>query len=203
MLHRDVSVTNIMFEMREEKPFFILNDCDPVPLETSNGENIKPSCKNRTGTLPFMPCEVLENLESLDRGDGSLIPHILRYDFESLYWVSLWCAMAMEPVKDANLRQDIKTTLSNWETGSFHRIASWKRSVFMVPYAFNELPVSPLYEPCRSWLNNWNDIFSEACVHLVLHSMQRRKQGATASMDFETIDGIITKDTILEAIASE
>ena len=114
ILHRDVSVNNIMYEVRDGKPFFILNDYDLVSLQKPDGENAKPSSKHRTGTLPFMSCDVLDDLGTLDRGDSPSIPHILRYDFESLYWVSLWCTMTMEAVKDANLKNLIKTTLSEW-----------------------------------------------------------------------------------------
>ena len=201
ILHRDVSVNNIMYEIRNGEPFFILNDYDLVSLEKPNGEDAKPSSKRRTGTLPFMPCEVLSDLGTLDRGDRPFIPHILRYDFESLYWVSLWCTMTMEAVKDANLENLIKTTLSEWETGSFNRIASSKKNVFVVSDTFRQLPMTPLYQPCRSWLHRWNDVFFDATCR-IYQADRRRGYGAVSTLDFETVDGIITKETILEAIDS-
>ena len=199
VLHRDVSVNNIMYEVRDGEPFFILNDYDLVSLQKPAGEDAKPSSKHRTGTPPFMACEVLSDLGSLNRGDRPFISHILRYDFESLYWVSLWCTMTMEPVEDATLKNLIKTTLSEWETGPFDRIASSKRSVIMTADAFDTLTMTPLYNPCRGWLSRWNDVLSDAAFHL----RRRRGYGAASLMDFETVDGLVTKETILEAIDSE
>ena len=193
ILHRDVSVNNIMYEVRDGKPFFILNDFDLVSLEKSDGRDAKPSSKHRTGTLPFMPCEVLSDLATFNRGDRPFIPHILRYDFESLYWVSLWCTMAMETVDDANLKQAIRTELSGWEIGSFKAIASSKKDVIASLQTFDELPMTPLYQKCRSWLKRWNNVLRAAKARL-------NDGDEDTPINFETIDGMITKDTILEAI---
>ena len=158
VLHRDVSVYNIMYEVRDSEPFFILTDYDLFALEKPDDEDAWPSSKYRTWTLPFMPCEVLEDLWLLECGGGPLTPHLLRYDFESLYWVSLWCTMTMEPVKDTKLKQAIKTSLSDWETGSFYTIAARKKNVINTRKAFDELPMTPLYQHCRGWLSKWNDV---------------------------------------------
>ena len=193
ILHRDVSVNNIMYEIRNGEPFFILNYYDLVSLEKPNGEDAKPSSKHRTGTLPFMSCEVLSDLGTFNRGDRPFITHILRYDFESLYWVSLWCAMAMETVDDANLKQAIRTKLSGWETGSFEDIAYRKKDVIASRQTFNELPMTPLYQQCRGWLSKWNAVLFDANIRVW-------RSNSVTLMDFETVDGLITKDIILNAI---
>ena len=193
ILHRDVSVKNIMYEVRDGEPFFILSDHDLFSLSKPNGEDAQPSSKHRTGTLPFMSCEILSDLGSLNRGDRPFIPHMLRYDFESLYWVSLWCTMAMETVEDANLKQAIRTELGGWETGSFKDIACGKKDVILTRKVFNELPMTPLYQQCRSWLTRWTNVLRAANYHL-------NSYDEDTSINFETIDGMITKDTISEAI---
>ena len=99
----------------------------------------------------------------------------------------------MEDVKDAKLKELIKTTLTKWESGTFDVIASSKRNIFTVRDALHKLPMTPLYQPCRSWLRRWTNVFFNATFRLYQASYA----------DFETVDGVITKETILEAIASE
>ena len=201
ILHRDVSVNNIMYEVRDGgEPFFILNDFDLVSLDKSDDEEAKPSSKHRTETLPFMPCEVLDDLEKVNREGSPVIPHILRFDFESLYWVSLWCTMAMEPVRDPVLKQAIKTTLSEWETGSFKQIASLKRNLIRKPALVKTLPMTPLYMPCRKWLLSWTALLFRADMQLSTCELQVEQGLDVDPIDLETIDGIITKESMLKAI---
>ena len=189
-----------MFEMRDGTPFFILNDYDLVSRESFKDEKATPSSKRRTGTLPFMPCEVLADLGKVNRNGSPFIPHILRYDFESLYWVSLWCSMTMEAVRDPALKQAIKTTLSEWEIGSFKQIASSKAELIRVPLAVKALPITPLYMPCINWLFSWAKLLMRADVKRNEHLVQVDQGLDINPMDLETIDGIITKGSILKAI---
>ena len=96
MLHRDISVNNIMYEIRGGKYYFILIDFDMAIVicdDDAAGSSYAASSKHRTGTLPFMAAELIE--DACNASDPSWVPirHRLRHDLESLYWVALWCVL--------------------------------------------------------------------------------------------------------------
>ena len=88
MLHRDVSVNNIMYEMRGGKYYFILIDFDMAVTVAEDGEESTyvTSSRHRTGTLPFMAWElILDAAHALLNKDWVPIEHRLRYDWASLF----------------------------------------------------------------------------------------------------------------------
>jgi hypothetical protein len=74
--HNDISVKNLMYDKDNENRG-ILNDYDLAHL---NGQQ-RPSCTERTGTMPFMALDLL--------ADGK-IERRYRHDCESFAWVLLW-----------------------------------------------------------------------------------------------------------------
>ncbi|KAJ7131627.1 hypothetical protein C8R46DRAFT_658699 [Mycena filopes] len=76
LMHRDISLNNLMFRRIDGKVYGVLNDFDlaviktDMPLSTSN---------HRTGTAPYMALDLLK--------PNHPPPHIVRFDLESLYYV--------------------------------------------------------------------------------------------------------------------
>lgn len=52
-----------------------------------------PTSKHRTGTLAFMAIDLIRNAAAY--GQDPPIPHLVRYDYESVFWLDLWSAMAL------------------------------------------------------------------------------------------------------------
>ncbi|PSR77258.1 hypothetical protein PHLCEN_2v7993 [Hermanssonia centrifuga] len=107
ILHRNISCHNIMYEIRDGVPYFILIDFDLEKLVEDDGD---PSMvpKHRTGTLPFMAHEILLEMVHKDNADFKpKVVHRLRHDIESLLNVSLWSTMTMPVVHDAKQKKAI------------------------------------------------------------------------------------------------
>ena len=95
MLHRDISVNNIMFQKHGDNYHFILNDFDMAIILKDDGTRDSPSSKHRTGTLPFMAVSLLRDAIVTARSNRSPTRHLLCHDYESLFWVALWCILTL------------------------------------------------------------------------------------------------------------
>ncbi|KAJ7639415.1 hypothetical protein FB45DRAFT_426487 [Roridomyces roridus] len=76
IMHRDISISNLMFRMKDGHVYGVLNDFD---LAVHWAELDASTSQRRTGTQPFMARELLKP------GDPPL--HIYRFDLESLLYV--------------------------------------------------------------------------------------------------------------------
>lgn len=112
ILHRDLSVNNIMFTRRGDKVVGILNDWDLAASATPKG---KATSNHRTGTAAYMALDLLKN------ADKPLL-HEYCHDLESLMWILVWCAFVLrfkgEEVAWKNQDKNIQewTAPTDWET---------------------------------------------------------------------------------------
>ncbi|KAF5365885.1 hypothetical protein D9757_011034 [Collybiopsis confluens] len=79
ILHRDLSMANIMFRREGDQVYGVLNDFDLSSLLTRMDKS--PTSKHRTGTKPFMAHNLLDT--EWDKG------HLYRHDLESLFYIIL------------------------------------------------------------------------------------------------------------------
>ncbi|KAF5365871.1 hypothetical protein D9757_011029 [Collybiopsis confluens] len=79
ILHRDLSIANIMFRREGDQVYGVLNDFDLSSLLTRMDKS--PTSKHRTGTKPFMAHNLLNT--EWDKG------HLYRHDLESLFYIIL------------------------------------------------------------------------------------------------------------------
>ncbi|KAI0660123.1 hypothetical protein C8Q70DRAFT_75579 [Cubamyces menziesii] len=114
ILHRDVSVGNIMCEETEKGPNFILGDFDLAIVLNEDGTSVSPTGKRHVGTLPFMAQKLVEDLAY--HPDRPRVLHELHHDYESLYWVALWCTMKADyDEQEPEFQQRIDDFLAQWE----------------------------------------------------------------------------------------
>lgn len=88
ILHRDLSVNNIMFtrDPVTNRAIGVLNDWDlAIPVNRSEYNVEKPTSQHRTGTATFMSLELLQD-------SNRTIPHLYRHDLESFMWILIWCS---------------------------------------------------------------------------------------------------------------
>jgi serine/threonine protein kinase len=77
ILHRDISLNNLMLRKEGDKVYAVLNDFDlAVSADVKS-----TSSKQRTGTKPFMAIDLL-------RPDPPV--HMCRHDLESMFYVLVW-----------------------------------------------------------------------------------------------------------------
>lgn len=157
ILHRDISVDNIMYNVKDG--CFILNDFDLAARLKKGGFPINPSDStpsHRTGTLPFMARDLVEAMATTEQ---TKIIHTVRHDLESVFWVALWCSVY---VVEPNLAEQGALTwkehnefLSKLETGSHDTIFSKKIAIILDAGTrmLSTVPFSPSFSAMRGWLD--------------------------------------------------
>ncbi|KAL1942198.1 hypothetical protein VTO73DRAFT_6262 [Trametes versicolor] len=160
ILHRDVSNTNIMWEKKNGQVHFILNDFDlAIRLNRDGTPAMEATAKHRTGTLPFMSISLLEDTRPNPNSTG--VMHELHHDYESLFWVATWCTMKTERDILPELKEQIQTAVTKWETGDHEEIAMHKERIIFGNKLKN-LPMTPRFERLRPVLRVFRKVFKEA-----------------------------------------
>src|SRR5882762_8099046 len=134
ILHRDISSENVMVDPCKPAVWVILNDFDLAGRVEAEGRLSGATARHRTGTLPFMAIELLEDVGAR---------HELRHDLESLFYVAIWWAVKgtkEEEEKAVALRM---LRLASWSRGTFGDVAAWKGTFFRRGWKSFGIELSP------------------------------------------------------------
>lgn len=171
ILHRDLSVSNLMYEIRDGKVAGILKDFDLAVLVLNKEKTLSPptsNCNHRTGAAVFMAHELLIL-------DSSAV-HSYRHDVESFFYVLLWTAVGYKRTKPLKGGDSFRS----WRKNDGKTIQQVKQSLFMTYTAFKNLKscIKEEYHPVGVLLGNFYDFLSVAIssANLVAASA-RRMQG--------------------------
>ena len=193
-----------MVEMRNGEPFFILNDFDLATFVQDNGKQLNSaSSRHRTGTLPFMAAELLQDMDTplTVVGSGRVVlqvVHRLRHDWESLFWVALWCMLTMDPdVSGTELETKIVSFLSDWEMGELSTIADIKLSVLMNTGRVDKI-VPPRFQCLHPWFKRWCCVLKDSWAVVTRHRSLSRSRLIHAER--ETLEGTITLEKLKDAL---
>lgn len=212
ILHRDITDTNIVWEIRDGKPYFILIDFDfAIVVDKFGRPEDEPSSMHRTGTLPFVSINILDDLEnallaqSQGRPRPSPVRHILRFDYESLLWVALWCAFTMEDKVNKAPESRAATIIKRWEGNSIDTIRSSKVCLVSRTEDMFKFPFSPRFSPWKRWFSAWMALLrkGQSLYAEYLEEFSDAVEGGSPlpeQFDWETLGGCFTKDAILEKI---
>ncbi|PSR75732.1 hypothetical protein PHLCEN_2v8916 [Hermanssonia centrifuga] len=203
MLHRDISANNVMFEIRDGAVKFIVIDFDMATMVDSAGEPLAPrSSKHRTGTLPFMAYELLDDMSQPWSLEQQRIVHRLRHDFESLFYLCLYCIFSMVEVEDASIKASMAKQLKQWEDLTYDGIASIKQRLCTDVKRINKrLAFPPSCEVLRRWFLGWVKMFGKADAAMKTYDeaqlmSEPHQTLSTQAFDIDTLQGTITRDTI-------
>ncbi|KAI0085302.1 hypothetical protein BDY19DRAFT_450284 [Irpex rosettiformis] len=212
ILHRDVSEGNIMYKKRDGEDWFLLIDFDLAVGLRENGQPTGPSARHRTGTLPFMAVDLIDDIAAQESANRFYpwepsLQHSIRHDFESLFWVSLWCAVCVVSSNhkvDPELLQVGRDWLSKWEAPdkSYMSIADRKQKIITKPGELKNAPLSPSFHHLRRWLDVFRACISAGSEALAHWKMEHPTASLTSAANFhlhETGDDEITRSKILEA----
>ena len=203
MLHRDISLNNLMCEYRGESVWLILNDFDLATRVDDEGLPIDDDPSgNNMGTLPFMAVDMLKEAPDVAR--------YLRHDLESVFWVALWCLVKYprsENVADENARRE---ALLDWEKGGLNAIRNRKHVIRINGRALTALLPTPEMRLYKHWILLFWEMFYSACLaeneiteqRLFPHLFKHRKEDASLTLDWETLNGTVTCDKIRERLSA-
>ncbi|KAG7098262.1 hypothetical protein E1B28_000224 [Marasmius oreades] len=120
IMHRDVSLNNVMYRKKDGREYGVLNDYDLACHVSRSGE---PTSSQRTGTKPFIALELL---------DGAPLninqPHYVRFDLESFLYVLAWIVCRFE---DGNEIQD--APFDEWMQGTWEQVYNVKTAWLQKP----------------------------------------------------------------------
>jgi serine/threonine protein kinase len=115
ILHRDISLGNLMYRSVDGELCGVLNDFDLASSVTPG--TMEPASNQRTGTKPFMAIELLKK---------SPPPrHLYRHDLESIFYVFVFLTC-----RYLNGTQVKDPPLQSWLTGGNNHLAMEKESFF-------------------------------------------------------------------------
>lgn len=210
ILHRDISENNVMYEMHGDEVYFILIDFDLATFVDDKGIPLaKPSSNHRTGTLPFMAWELVQDVHvhqaSGDPRRHQHVIHRLRHDYESLFWLALYCALLTRQLGSEEKSQVFEKIVQEWEIGGkLLKIASLKKDICTDSQSFRaavHFPKSSLF--LRPMFLAWCKLFRKARdVHLDYFELQEEagNEAELAQFDLETMNGILTCSNIQRAL---
>ncbi|KAJ3487013.1 hypothetical protein NLI96_g3838 [Meripilus lineatus] len=169
IVHRDISLGNLMYKQLDDGTIWlILNDFDLAVIVDDNGLPVAGNAsKHRTGTLPFMAHELLQDMNMVP------ITHYLRHDYESVFFVALSCMVRpdadfVEPTKtDVNAgtgltRKARKNLLKEWELGSLKTIFNTKRGIVEKKDDLRKYLPTPAMRHYGPWIAGFWQVLSTA-----------------------------------------
>ncbi|KAJ3827068.1 protein kinase [Lentinula raphanica] len=177
ILHRDISMGNIMFRRMDGKVYGVLNDFD---LSSRLQDMDKgPTSKHRTGTRPFMSHELLN--------PGWQGGHYYRHDIESLFYVVLCMACRYERpgVAAAEPR-----AYSEWFSGSDKDVCKDKTLFFTGDFP-PTITTQPHFAGFQWWLDSIYQLCSSGYIDARQIRMRSRVKGSTdgsSSFDWTTLN---------------
>jgi serine/threonine protein kinase len=159
ILHRDLSLNNIMYRRINGKVYGVLTDFDLSSWTASLTGDYKSTSQQRTGTPPYMAYELLKGTENL---------HLYRHDVESLFYIMLILAshheiyIPQDTKKEAGgvrMRRDLEVLpYEQWFDQPLYRTLASGKFCFLRKRA--ELDLSPSFEDFRDWIKSIHWSFS-------------------------------------------
>lgn len=154
ILHRDLSILNLMYEDRGNGIIIgILNDYDLAVVLNDDKSLPPPSSKHRTGTAPFMAYELLL--------PGRFTIHLYRHDLESFLYVLVWTAAGYEGFRPPKG----KDPLEMWRGGDWSAIARDKHSFLTSRVTYSERIKDNIVEdhlPVKDMIDEFREIILKA-----------------------------------------
>jgi serine/threonine protein kinase len=115
ILHRDISLNNLMLRKEDGHVYAVLNDLDLAV----NADVQRQSSKHRTGTKPFMAIDLI---------GGESTVHMYRHDLESLFYVLAWITSRFHDGVEIE-----KPPLQDWVEDKPQLVVKAKRSFLSEP----------------------------------------------------------------------
>lgn len=211
MLHRDVSVNNIMYEVRGGKYYFILIDFDMAVTVAEDGEEFTyvTSSRHRTGTLPFMAYELVR-----DAADAAMdknwvpIKHRLRHDWASLFFISVWCVCQLTDGLTRDQADALQTHATLMESGkSLADLANRKKEFCTTSVnrtTSHSFVLPPVAQQLMDWFDGWTFLFSMAVSDATAYdgkcTFNRHMGNVPEPFDHETAGGWFTRKVLKDTL---
>jgi hypothetical protein len=175
IMHRDISLNNLMFRIVDEKVYGVLNDFD---LAVSLNATSQSTSRQRTGTRPFMSMDLLV--------PGAPPRHVYRFDLESLLHAMLFLAVQYEDGKKIE-----NPPLEDWYHLDTEALLDKKKALL-----YDQPPkATSTFRALDDCLLVLNNMFANAYLARANHRANLvARRNTSPSFDDETLGGHVTFD---------
>lgn len=138
------------------------------------------------------------------------IPHFLRHDQESVFWLSVWCpAVLMEPKNEAEKKKKQRNIdiVRAWETCNFEAIADTKKDIRHRNLVNRRITLLGKAASLIPWFRQWRRFWRK--IDNALLDAEEAVDDAQIdnlpppTFDLETVGGLFTRDAIMEFLNGE
>jgi serine/threonine protein kinase len=184
ILHRDISLNNLMLRKEGDNVYAVLND-----LDLAVSADVKSmSSKHRTGTKPFMAIDLIHPDPTV---------HMYRHDLESMFYVLVWITSRFH-----NGQEITDPPLQEWADNGGVTLLKEKNSFLMsMPPRRTEQ-----FESFGRWIASMQKMFLDGLHAHASHLLELSVTGPQTSFPLpfanDTLNGLVTFDkfqTILDA----
>lgn len=184
-----------------DKPRFILNDFDLAARLDPDNSSENGTSGLRTGTLPFLSIEHLRALSM----PGNVREDALYHDYQSLFWVAVYCMIKYKKTSDSKEKKNIQNALQAWEANSFWDIVTEKTVIISYFAHFTALPVASVFRRNNTFecIDKFRKLFTAVLDDWDTRVENAYKTKLDPSMTGDELDNMVTRDMILEALSSD
>jgi serine/threonine protein kinase len=189
ILHRDISENNLMIFRAEcsAEAVGILNDFDMATERLPDAKETEVSAAHhRTGTLPFMALELVDN----DEADPI---HLYRHDLESFFYILIWAATHYD--FGSQTKRNTPGMMRQWLDPD--TAAEIKKKIIIGPYlksAITPLVLAPFEGLWETWVVPLRSLFTNALHERTTYIWENTQ------LDDTTVNGKITFEKFMAAI---
>jgi hypothetical protein len=137
----------------EDNKYGVLNDFDLSTIMKPGARNPNRQGLERTGTLPFMAVELLD-----EEGFDGKIPRRYEHELESFAWVLVWVSRCVVGGQESEPPRRLKQWLGHDNDGVYT-----SKIVFILEQ--RDIPTTPDYRwlesALRRWIESWDFIFRQ------------------------------------------
>jgi hypothetical protein len=147
VLHRDLSINNLMCDKKPTGHIGILSDWDLASLIDDQDAVIASNARHRTGTVPFMSIHLLK----------ASSPHKYCHDLESFFYILVWAAIHFDLQKNQCLSP--LPDFQEWNHPNLVKAAEPKISFLWDPSRLTPF-VSDCFKPLLvTWIKALRELF--------------------------------------------
>jgi serine/threonine protein kinase len=182
ILHRDISLYNLMLRKDGDKVYGVLNDFDL----SVRADIMSPSSKHRTGTQPFMAIDLLTPNRTV---------HMYRHDLESMFYVLVWITSRFD-----NGEEIPNPPLQYWADHGGTALYE-KKTTFIL----SELPFQQTaqFKSLRGWIFDMKSMIHDGLYARNQARGNPRQTLTLPKFEDETLGGLVTFDKFQAVLDAE
>ncbi|KAF8347999.1 hypothetical protein F5887DRAFT_1281048 [Amanita rubescens] len=191
VLHRDLSINNLMCDKKRTGHIGVLLDWDLASLIDELNAVIPSNAQHRTGTIPFMSISLL-------RGNT---PHRYCHDLESFFYILIWAAVHFDLQKKQCLPTQPK--FEDWNNSDLARAARAKSEFLDYPEGISPCVLEDFNDLFLTWIKPLRRLFFKAYNTNDLElefELEMRDAAAWSEARLKRLEKQITFESFMSAI---